>query len=224
MPIKAVLFDLDGTLLDSIDGIVTCFTRVLADFVPGHSWTRDQMIMKIGEPVPRQMLDFSGGRQDLVDPMVAAYRKQMGALLESFPLYPGTRETLTTLQQLGFRTGLVTSKSRGPVEVSLNRHTMHGWFDVIVTADDTSRHKPLPDPLLLAAQKIAVTPGDILYIGDSVHDIRCAHAAGSLAGAAYWGPFPRNTLDELSPAYSFESLPEIIRILSAPGFASPRRP
>lgn len=224
MPIKAVLFDLDGTLLDSIDGIVACFTQVLAEFVPGHSWTREQMIMKIGEPVPRQMLDFSGGRQDLVDPMVAAYRRLMGALLESFPLYPGTGETLAALQNLGFRTGLVTSKSRGPVDVSLNRHSMHGWFDVIVTADDTNRHKPLPDPLLLAAGKIAVAPGEILYIGDSVHDIRCAHAAGSIAGAAYWGPFPRYTLDDLKPAFAFESLPEIPKRLNAQSAASPRRP
>lgn len=215
MVIKAVLFDLDGTLLDSIDGIVSCFEQVLAEFNPGHSWTREQMIMKIGEPVPRQMLEFSNGRADLVEPMVAAYRILMKKLLASFALYPGSEQTLVELKRLGFLTGLVTSKSRGPVEVSFNRHAMHDWFDIVVTADDTTKHKPLPDPLLLAAEKIAVQPNEILYIGDSVHDIRCAHAAGSLAGAAYWGPFPRWTLDELKPAFSFESLPEIPKRLTS---------
>ena len=212
MSVKAVLFDLDGTLLDSIDGIVTCFEKVLARYVPGHAFTREQMIMKIGEPVPRQMLDFSGGRADLVDEMVASYRSLMAGMLAGFSLYPGTEITLQGLRQRGLKTGLVTSKSKGPVDVSFSRHGMAGWFDIVVTADDTAVHKPLPEPLIFAADRLGIGPREILYVGDSVHDIRCAHAAGSFAGAAYWGPFPRHVLDDLKPICGFESLLEILRL------------
>jgi HAD superfamily hydrolase (TIGR01549 family) len=209
MSFRAVLFDLDGTLLNSIDGIVECFEHVLAEFQPGHSFTRQDMIMKIGEPVPKQMLEFSGGLTQQVDPMVKRYRELMGKRLASFPLYAGVVETLRFLREKNFLTGLVTSKSRGPTDISLVQHKLHSLFDVIVTADDTLVHKPCPEPLLYAAEKIQVDPVDILFIGDSVHDINCAHAAGSSAGAAYWGPFPRDLLDSLNPKFGFNSLPEI---------------
>lgn len=215
MTVKAVLFDLDGTLLDSIDGIVSCFEQVLAQYVPGHGFTRDQMIMKIGEPVPRQMLDFSGGRAELVDTMVAAYRTLMADMLAGFPLYPGAEPTLRGLKERGFKTGLVTSKSKGAVEVSFNTHGMADWFDVVVTANDTTIHKPHAEPLIYAANQLGISTRDILYIGDSVHDIRCAHAAGSYAGAAYWGPFPWKVLDDLKPICAFESLPDILQLFAS---------
>lgn len=214
MAFRAVLFDLDGTLLNSIDGIVACFEMVLAEYQPGHKFSRHDMIMKIGEPVPKQMFEFSGGMADQVEPMVKRYRALMAERLASFPLYDGTKETLQVLRDKGYLTGLVTSKSRGPTEISLVRHDMHSLFDVIVTADDTLIHKPLAEPLHFAAKKIGVTTSDILYIGDSVHDINCAHAAGSAAGAAYWGPFPRSILDALKPKFGFESMLEIPKKLA----------
>jgi HAD superfamily hydrolase (TIGR01549 family) len=213
MPFRAVLFDLDGTLLNSIDGIIACFELVLAEYQPGHKFTRHDMIMKIGEPVPKQMLEFSGGRIELVEPMVKKYRALMSERLATFPLYEGTRDALLALKKDGYLTGLVTSKSRGPTEISLVQHDMHLLLDVIVTADDTLIHKPLAEPLHFAAKKIGVATSDILYIGDSIHDINCAHAAGSTAGAAYWGPFPRSILDALKPKFSFESMSEIPRKL-----------
>ena len=169
--------------------------------------------MKIGEPVPKQMLEFSGGLADQVDAMVKKYRALMGERLASFPLYDGTRDTLLALKGKGYLTGLVTSKSRGPTEVSLLQHDMHSLLDVVVTADDTLIHKPFAEPLHFAAKKIGLTASDILFVGDSIHDINCAHAAGATAGAAYWGPFPRRILDALKPKFGFESMPEIPRKL-----------
>jgi pyrophosphatase PpaX len=211
MTFRAVLFDLDGTLLNSIDGIVECFEIVLAEYQPGHKFSRHDMIMKIGEPVPKQMLEFSSGLADKVDPMVKRYRALMAERLASFPLFDGARETLLALKGKGYLTGLVTSKSRGPTEVSLFKHDIHVLFDVIVTADDTLIHKPHAEPLHFAAEKIGVKTNDILYIGDSIHDINCAHAAGSTAGAAYWGPFPRSILDALKPKFGFDSMSEILK-------------
>jgi len=209
MGLRAVLFDLDGTLLNSIDGIVECFEKVLAEYIPGRSFSRDEMIMKIGEPVQKQMLEFSGGQTELVDSMVKKYRSLMEHRIASFLLYDGVRDAILALRGLGFLTGLVTSKSRGPTEISLLKHNMYELFDVCVTADDTLIHKPFAEPLLFAAEKLGISPSEILFIGDSIHDINCAHAAGSLAGAAYWGPFPRGLLDSLKPKFGFESMSEI---------------
>lgn len=210
---QAVLFDLDGTLLNSIEGIIECFGVVLKDFVPGHTFTEHDMIMKIGEPVDRQMLDFSGGQTRLVEPMVTRYRALMSGMLAQFPLYPGAEQTLMDLKKAGYKTGLVTSKSLAPTKITLERYGMYSWFDVIVTANDTVKHKPFPEPLMLAAEKIGVASAYSLFIGDSVHDIRCAHAAGADAGAAYWGPFPRVVLDELQPRFGFEKLSDIMPAL-----------
>lgn len=212
---QAVLFDLDGTLLNSIAGIIECFGKVLYEFVPGHSFTQHDMVMKIGEPVNRQMLDFSGGQAQLVEPMVARYRALMAAMLAGFPLYPGAEAALLDLRKAGYKTGLVTSKSLAPTKITLLRYSMYSWFDVIVTADDTEKHKPCPEPLYFAAQKIGIPLQASLFIGDSVHDIKCAQAAGADAGAAYWGPFPRTVLDELKPRFGFEKLADIVPVLRA---------
>ena len=84
---RAVLFDLDGTLLDSIDGIVASFRHVLGRFRPGADYTRDELVAVIGEPVPVQMRRFAGDEPELAAAMVEAYRAHNGAALPGLPLF-----------------------------------------------------------------------------------------------------------------------------------------
>lgn len=206
MKIRAVLFDLDGTLLDSIDEILRSFRHVLERHVPHKSYTRDDLVRLIGEPVVTQMQYFADGDVQLADVMVADYRSHNRARLPDVPLFPSVRETLVELKKRGFMTGLVTSKQRASTMISIDKHALHSYFDLIVTSDDTAKHKPDPTPLQHAAERLGVATAEIVYVGDSVHDVRCALAAGSVAVAALWGPFLRSDLEALRPHHLCDSL------------------
>lgn len=85
-------------------------------------------------------------------------------------------------------------------------------LDVLITSDDTTKHKPDPLPLITAAARLNLPPQEIAYVGDSVHDIRCALSAGCLAVAALWGPFERATLLALGPELAAESLSDLVKM------------
>ncbi len=206
MKIRAVLFDLDGTLLDSIEDILNSFRHVLERHVPHKSYSRDDLVRLIGEPVVTQMRYFVDGNVTLADVMVDDYRSHNRARLPDVPLFPLVRETLVELKRRGFITGLVTSKQRGSTMISIDKHRLGGHFDLIVTSDDTTKHKPDPTPLFHAAEKLSIKPTEIVYVGDSVHDIRCALGAGAVAIAALWGPFLRTDLEALRPHHLCDSL------------------
>jgi pyrophosphatase PpaX len=206
------LFDLDGTLLDSIEGIVASFAFALDTHMPGHPYTRHDLIMKIGEPLPVQMQQLARGDAALASRMVASYREHNRRLLPTFELYPDVALALDALSARGFRLGLVTSKARASAAVSLERHDLARRFPLVMTSDDTARHKPDPMPLTVAAARLGLDPAEILYVGDSVHDVNCAHGAGCIAAAALWGPFDPEDLKRLAPRYLVRSMLDLLGI------------
>ncbi len=214
MKLQAVLFDLDGTLLDSIDGILVSFEHVLRKYLPERSYSREELINLIGEPVPAQMRFFVGeDKPRLIDEMAAAYREHNRARLPSVPLYDGAYATLAELRRRGFKVGLVTSKQRVSTMISIDKYQLAPAFDLIVTSDDTTKHKPDPEPLLHAARLLKLAPAQIAYVGDSVHDMRCALSAGSVAIAALWGPFLQKDLEALKPHRLVESLSALLGLV-----------
>jgi pyrophosphatase PpaX len=168
--------------------------------------------MVIGEPIAKQMLGFAGGDQALANRMVDAYRAHNGEILPTMPLYAGVRETLIAIKARGQTVGLVTSKGRGAANISLDGHAIAPHFDLVMASDDTKKHKPDPEPLLEAARRLGIPPESIAYVGDSVHDIRCALGAGCLAVAALWGPFEVETLLALKPHHAVKSLADLVEL------------
>jgi pyrophosphatase PpaX len=208
---QAVLFDLDGTLLDSIPGILASFEHALGKHLPGQTFDRQFMINKIGVPLEQQMLEFADGDANLAETLVTEYRAHNLQLLPKFPLYPNVEKTLTELRQRGYVMGLVTSKFKGSAMVSVEAHRLGRFFDLIMTSDDTTRHKPHPEPLLVAMKRLKLEPTKMVYVGDSVHDINCAHSAGAHAAAAMWGPFQRQDLLALKPKYVLETMDDLLK-------------
>lgn len=208
--LRSVLFDLDGTIIDSIDGIISSFEYALARYLPQKSFTRQQLIMKIGEPLQVQMLQFADGDAATAMLMVNAYREHNHRILKNFPMYPSVHETLDELSIRGFRLGLVTSKSRASAMVSLEQHDLLRRLPLVLTADDTQRHKPDPMPLVVAAQHLQMAPHEIAYVGDSIHDLSCANAAGCVAIAALWGPFDPEDLKRYFPRYLVPTFADLL--------------
>jgi pyrophosphatase PpaX len=145
-----------------------------------------------------------GGDHTKVEIMVKDYREHNRALIDAMPLFPYCFEVVSELKRAGIKVGLVTSKNRHSTFKSLDLHGLTGLLDVVITKDDTEKHKPDPEPLIVATSLLGVHPSQTAYVGDSVYDIQCAKAAGCLDIAALWGAFDRELLLGAGPTHWVE--------------------
>ncbi len=198
------LFDFDGTLVDSERLILASF-RHATDAVLGATPPDDVLRAGIGLTLEQQAHELAGDRaQELFDVYVEHNRAFHSELLLTFD---GIPEMIGRLRDGGARLGVVTAKIRPTMELGFEHVPLErDWFEVLVAKEDTQRHKPHPEPLLLALELMAVDPGDAIYVGDSPFDIRAAHAAGVTAAAAAWGDiFSRDVLMAEAPQVVFDS-------------------
>lgn len=190
----ALLFDLDGTLTDSIGLIVHCYQATLQHFA-GRTPTAEEIVPKIGRALPTLFAEEEAGD---VAAMLTFYRALYAREHDDWVrLYPGVTALLEGLPA-ALPLGVVTSKSLQSARPALERFGLAARMQVIVTSDHTERHKPDPEPLLLAAERLGVVADRCAYLGDSIHDLHAARAAGMQALAALWGPSPPETLRPLA--------------------------
>ena len=124
--------------------------------------------------------------------------------------YPGIREVVTTLRGLPVKLAIVTSKGRNATERGLRRCALDGLFDVVVTVDDVTEHKPHPAPVVEALRRLVAEADDAVFIGDSPHDVESGRGAGVRTAAALWGPFSREILGVHRPDYWLSHPEEIM--------------
>src|SRR5512132_3741184 len=180
-----VLFDLDGTLIDS-GPIIVASMKHAARKVLGREVEEEILTAAIGGPgLVAQMEALDPAR---VDDLVDAYRAHNEPLHEELEAFWEVVEVLPRLRSEGRRLGIVTAKRRATVRLAFDRlPQLEENFDVIIGAEDTERHKPDPDPLLEALRRLGASPADAAYVGDSPFDIWSAKAAGVHAVAVGWG-------------------------------------
>lgn len=130
--------------------------------------------------------------------------------------YVGAPELIRKVKDLGYQTGLVTSKNRPGAIRGLKLAGILDHFDVLVCADDVIHPKPHPEPVLKALALLGAAAGETLFIGDSVHDMRCGREAGVRTAAVLWGPFGRGDLETTSPDYWLEAPEDLLTLLEAP--------
>ena len=184
MRFPVVLFDLDGTVIDS-GAIILASMRHAAKEVLGAEPPDELLMAAVGGPgLEAQMHALA---PDRVEELVTVYRAHNEPLHDELLCCAGVEDVLVRLKEEGRRLGLVTAKRRATVELAFNALPLRHFFETVVGGDETRGHKPDPEPLLLAAERLDVQPRDCAYVGDSPFDIRAAKAADMFAVAVTWG-------------------------------------
>ena len=195
---RVCLFDLDGTLIDSTELILTCFRHTFRTHL-GAALPDEKWIAGIGTPLIRQLRSLVDD-EALVQRMAATYRAYQEArhdqLLREFP---GVRDALATLRTEGHAVGVVTSKMRAPALHGLRSAGLTDLIDVLIDAESVANHKPHPEPVLKALESLGCPPAEAVFVGDSPHDVVAGRSAGVRTIAVLCGPFPRSRLEPEMP-------------------------
>jgi pyrophosphatase PpaX len=211
MRFQVVLFDLDGTVIDS-GAIILASMRHAAKAVLGAEPPDELLMAAVGGPgLEAQMHALA---PDRVDELVTVYRAHNEPLHEELVCCAGIDELLVLLKEEGRRLGIVTAKRRATVDLAFDVLPLRHLFETVVGGDETNRHKPDPEPLLLAAERLGVEPRDCAYVGDSPFDIRAAKAAEMFAVAVTWGGIhDRDKLEAEEPDAIVDTAKELYGVL-----------
>ena len=209
---KAALFDFDGTLVDTTDLIYQSM-RHAAGEVLGREVSREVLMANVGQPLPRQMELLSAEHAGaLLDSYRLHNEENHDALIKAFP---GVEDSLARLKEAGVRVGVVTSKRRFSVDMALKNFP--GLGDVVdrwVTMEDTTEHKPRPEPLLKGLELLGNVPREqAAYVGDSPFDVTAAKAARVKSIAVSWGAFSEEALRAAGPDHLVPDLDAAVDVL-----------
>lgn len=211
MRFETVLFDLDGTLIDS-GGLILASFQHATRTVLGRIYPDEVLMANVGgHGIHATMREFDEKR---VDELVDVYREHNMREYRAVRAFPGIEDVLERLACEGRRLGIVTVKSRPTVDVTFEVLPLGRYFETVVTGDDTTRHKPDPEPLLLALERLGSEPESAAYVGDSPFDIGAAKAAGMTAIAVLWGRIHgRARLEPEQPDVFVERPEELVDVL-----------
>ena len=207
------LFDLDGTLIDSLELILNSYRHTLTVH-RGVAPADEIWISGIGTPLRTQLAPHAEDAEE-IERMVDTFREynfaHHDALIRPFP---GIPDAVRALKTNGNVLGIVTSKARKGTLKGLHACGLEGLFGAIVTADDVDKHKPNPEPVLLALELLNAAADRTVFIGDSRFDLAAGRDAGVRTAAALWGPFERCDLEPYNPDY-WLGTPEDIAAIAA---------
>jgi len=205
-----VIFDIDGTLVDSVGLIVASYQHAFRT-VLGHE--EDEALIKtwIGASLVGVMRE---NYPDHADDLFREYTTWNEAHTEGWlKEYPGIPELASSLVEAGVRLGAATSKRRGQAQWALDLGHLTDLVPLVVAHEDVDAHKPDPTPLLLAAQRLGCTPAEAVYVGDAAVDVQAAHNAGMDCIACTWGAGTEPDLVAAAPTVLVHTVPELRSVL-----------
>ena len=213
-PLRAVLFDLDGTLIDSIGLIVDAMHHAFEAFdgeVPDDSaW-----MSGIGTPLYKQLARYARSPEEL-EILRERYRAYQVIHHDNvIKAYEGAVDVLGNLHARGIVMAIVTSKGDALAHRGIELTDLAQFLPVVIGADSVTKHKPVPEPVLLALERLGVTAGDAVMMGDSPHDISSGNAAGVRTIGALWGPFTREQIAVAKPTYWMNDIRELPALVDA---------
>ena len=207
---KALLFDFDGTLLDTNELIIQSFMHVLENRFPGQYEPSD-CVKFIG---PSLIETFTEIAPDEAEELIKEYREwnhiHHDELVKE---YEGVVETLEKLKEMGLRLVIVSTKRRETIARGLDIMGVAHLFEFVIGIDDVTHVKPDPEPILLAIEKLGVAKEDAIMIGDNSHDILGGKNAGVRTAGVSWALKGRDFLQQFNPDYMLEHMSDLISIV-----------
>ena len=214
---RAVLVDLDGTLIDTAPDIAAAANATLAalglaalDIAQVRSFIGEGIAVLVRRSLAAR-LSASDAEQELKPALEAFERHYMASNGRYSSVYPGVKEGLRLMRELGLKSACVTNKVLRFAEPLLAHHSLLELLDTVIAGDTMPVKKPDPAPVLEACRRLGVSPGDTVLVGDSAHDARAAHAAGVSFIAI---PYGYGSREELESADSAANLIEAVRGLT----------
>jgi pyrophosphatase PpaX len=211
MAFSVVLLDLDGTLINTNDLIVTSFQHTFREQL-GLEVPTETIFQYFGEPLPTTMARYSQERAlELTDFYRAFNSANHDMLVKQFE---GMQQALGAMLAARVKLGVVTSKRTDLALRGLRVCGMEPYFGTVVGMDQTEKHKPEPDPIYRALDQLGAVPGDhVLMVGDSTFDILCGRNAGVKTAAVGWTVIERELLTRISPDYWVEEPSELATLV-----------
>ena len=211
--INTVLFDFDGTLVNTNDVIVASWQHTYMHYL-GREESPEKITACFGEPLLLTMArEFPDVNPEESAEVYRSYQRENAD--ELVKIFPGIKELLETLKEKSIRMAIVTSRTRESAMRYMNMFGISSYFEDMVTCEDTDIHKPNPEPILFCLEKLGITADEAIMVGDSLFDIKCANNAGVKSVMVDW----RITCDSSSPIedavidYSIKSPEELVEIL-----------
>lgn len=207
---KGILFDLDGTLINTNKLIMESFKHAFKK----HSnleIEEEKIIRFFGEPLKESMKSVD---PDNSEELIVHFKEFNEAMHDELAEeYDRVEEAVKALKDRGIKLGVVTSKRRIMTERSLKLIGLYDFMDVVITPEDTDKHKPNSEPLLLACKKLNLSPEEVIMVGDSIYDVQCGKNAGSKTCIVTYSLFSLDELKSYNPEYIIDNLTELVSII-----------
>lgn len=208
MAIRGILYDNDGTLVDTRELILSSMRHTMKT-VLGREYPEDVLLRGVGTPLDSQLLEFADGDEQLGAELARVYREHNHSVHDAaVRLFPGVEQGLADLNKAGFVQGVVTAKRHWLAQHGLEITGAWENLDCLVGADDCPMGKPAPDPIIMGAELLGLAPEECVYLGDSPYDMQAGLVAGCTTVAALWGMFPADELQAYGPAHACSSFEE----------------
>ena len=207
---KALLFDFDGTLLNTNDLILDTFMHVLDERLPGQ-FQREDCLRFIGPSLKETFDEITPGE---TEEMIAKYQQWNLAHHDELAKgYEGVVETLTQLKDMGIKIAIVSTKRRFSLERGIQLLGIEHLIEFYIGLDDVKNEKPDPEPVLLALEKLGVEKEEAMMIGDNYHDILAGKNAGVKTAGVSWSIKGEEYLQTFKPDYMLKHMQDLISIV-----------
>lgn len=204
---KAIIYDIDGTLLNTVDQNMYPLIRIIKEEL-NEDWTYEQVVPFTAQPGMKTIADL--GIAD-VEGVYARWVRYVNEYGPGAHPYDGIDELLAFAREQGLKQGIASSKRRKQYGIDMGRHGYDRLMDAAVLCEDTELHKPDPAPLLECLRRLGVEAGDALYMGDARSDMVAARAAGMDFAYASWGSF--FPMERSEPDYYLDHPTDLIGFL-----------